>query len=344
VSVVIAARDEERSLARSLSSVLAQDYPRDRMEVIVVAGGCTDGTARVARDLAPDDGRIRVLEIADGRTPVALNAGIRAARGDVIARVDAHGWIAPDYLSTSLEVLVRTAADAVGGVVRFTGVGATGEAIALAMGSRLGAGTAPFRSAARERESDGLMWGVYRRSVFDRVGPFDERLLRNQDDELCHRLCQHGGRMVVSPDMHFWHVARPSFRTLWRQFFEWGGFRVATVAKHRRPATVRQVLPPLLVGGLGAAVVMQAGGGTRRRAGRAALAAYATLATGGGTWVAGRAGRLRAAPAVATAVATMQVAYGAGFWWAAVTAAAAPGGALPRRARSGRRRLGRSPA
>jgi glycosyltransferase involved in cell wall biosynthesis len=311
VSVVMPVRDEGDRIGHALASVLQQDYPADRVEVIVVVGG-DDRTREVAAKIAAGTGRVSIIENEDGRTPVALNLGIDAAGGAIIARVDGHGLIEPDYLSAGIEALARTRAAAVGGVVSFVGVGPVGRAIALAMGSRLGAGTAAFRHASREVDADGLSWGIFPREVFERVGPFDERLTRNQDDELCHRIRLAGGRLVVTPAMRYRHYARKSLKALWQQYWQWGAFRVMTLRKHRRPATLRQMVPPTLVCVLAAGAVAEVV--TGKTWGRVVTGSYAATVLMSGIVVAARARELALGPLVVASIGTMHMAYGCGFW------------------------------
>ena len=246
VTVVVPARNDAPTLRQAVESVLRQRY-EGRLEVVLVVGSSTDGTSERAAEIAAGDERVQVLHNRDGNTPSALNVGIAAAKGAVIVRVDAHGWLDDEhYIESGVRALDRTGADAVGGVVRFVGHGAVGRAIAFAQGWRIGGGPAAFRVSSHERESDGLSWGMFRRELFDRIGPFDEQLSRNQDDEFCHRIRLGGGRMIVTPTMKFSSLARSSLRELAHQYVEWGRFRMFTIAKHG-PATSRQLMPPVLV-------------------------------------------------------------------------------------------------
>ena len=325
VSVVMPARNEERWVERSLRSVLVQEYPRDRLEIIVAVGTSSDRTREIVARLADADPRIALIDNPDGRTPVALNLAIRAARGEIVARVDAHGWLGAGYIATAVETLRRTAADAVGGVVTFVGSGAMGEAIAIAESSRLGGGTAAFRNAETETEADGLRWGVFRHDLFERVGLFDEQLVRNQDDEFCHRVRRAGGTLVVTPEMQFFQVVRSSVGDLWKQYRQWGEFRLATFEKHRRPGAVRQLAPPGLVGALALALAVDGVTGRRRRIATRLGAAYLAVLAVAGTRAAMRRDKVRVAPLVPVAIATMHLAYGWGFWRAVLGRVTAAG-------------------
>ncbi len=317
VSVVMPVRDEASTLATALESVLRQSY-EGPLEVIVVVGSSKDSTLVCATEIAAGDERVRVVQNRTGSTPVGLNIGIGVAQGEIIARVDGHGWLQRDYIAAGVHALDRTGADGVGGVVRFVGRGAVGRAIALAQGSRFGGGPAPFRVATQEVESDGLSWGMFRREIFERVGIFDEQLLRNQDDELCHRIRLGGGRMIVTPTMQFSSLARSSLRDLAHQYTDWGKFRLRTIAK-QGPAAPRQLMPPALVALLTVGLTADLASSGRRTVGRRATASYVAAVSAAATAASIRARQWRLAPMVAAASIAMHLGYGWGFWREAVT-------------------------
>lgn len=317
VSVVMPVRDEAQWIERAIRSVLLQELPDGTLEVLVVDGGSRDGTADLLAKLAASDPRIRVLENPQGDTPGSLNIAIAAARGEFVARVDGHGWLETGYLRAGLKAMNEGSWEAVGGVVRFVGEGFAGKAISVAMTSRLGAGTAAFRTATVETAADGIMWGIWRRELFDRIGAFDTNLLRNQDDELCHRIRLAGGHILVTPAMRFNHVSRDSFGALWRQYRAWGEFRVATMVKHRSAATPRQLVAPGLVAALMLAGTAECSTGGRIRTGRGAASVYVLALAAGAMLEAERVKDRRLAAPLAAAFATMHLGYGVGFWRAA---------------------------
>jgi succinoglycan biosynthesis protein ExoA len=298
-----------------VQSALDQDYPSDRLEIIVVVADDGDDTGRILERVAASDTRVRAVPNPSGRTPTAMNIGIRAARGDVVVRVDAHGTVERGYVAAGVEALERTQAAAVGGVAEFVSSrdARIAEAIAIAMGSKLGAGTAAFRTADAETEADTIMWGVYPRELFERVGYFDEELIRNQDDELCHRIRLHGGKLVITPAMRFQHAARGTLGGLWRQYYEWGSFRVATLAKHGRPGAPRQMIPVAIVVALGTGTLTLVATRGRSRLGWLLTGSYAAAVAVAGTITAAERRRPGLSAHVAAAIATMQTAYGCGF-------------------------------
>jgi succinoglycan biosynthesis protein ExoA len=249
VSVMIPMRNEAASIAACIESVLAQDYPEDRFEVLVVDGDSSDSSASVVEKFASRTGRVRLLHNPRRIVPTALNVAIRAARGGVVMRVDGHTRIAPDYLRAGVETLRRTGADNVGGPMCAIGGGPMAEAIAAATESRFGIGSY-FHFGSAEAEVDTVYMGMYPRSVFERIGLFDEEMVRNQDDEFNYRLRKLGGRIVLTPAMRSWYQNRPTLHTLARQYFQYGFWKVRVLQKHPGQMSVRHFAPPALVGGL----------------------------------------------------------------------------------------------
>ncbi len=277
VSVIIPMRNEEAWIARCLGSVLAQDYPADRMEVLVTDGMSTDSSPQMLADLARRDPRVRVLANPGLIVPTGLNLAIAAARGDVIARIDAHTMIEPDYLRRGIELLARTGASNVGGPMICRGGSPVGDAIAAAMGSRFGIG-ATFHFATGEVECDTVYMGMWPRRVFEEVGLFDEEFVRNQDDELSYRIRKAGGRIVVSPAMRSIYQNRESWKALASQFRQYGVWKVRVLQKHPLQMSIRHFVPPLFQAGV--VVLVMAGIVVWRPAlwiGLAAVASYAGL-------------------------------------------------------------------
>ena len=243
VSIIILMRNEMAWIDRCLGAILAQNYPADRMEVIVVDGMSDDGSYEHLVETAKRESRLRVLRNPRKIVPSSLNLAIREARGDVIVRVDAHTEIAPDYVRVGAEVLARTSADNVGGPMVKIGGGPVGDAIAGAMSSRFGIGSY-FQFGTAEREADTVYMGMWPRQVFEKVGLFDEELVRNQDDELSYRIRKAGGRIIVSPAMRSRYQNRQSWRKLVRQFYEYGLWKTRVLQKHPRQMSVRHYVPP----------------------------------------------------------------------------------------------------
>ena len=247
VSVVIAMRNEENYIARCLQSVIDQDYPGEQVEILVVDGMSTDSSRDVVSEFAGRYANIRLLDNEKKIAPAAFNLGIRNAKGSIVAIIGAHCSLAPDYLSNCVQYLSTREADCVGGPIENIGEGFWGQAISLAMSSPFGVGDAHFRYSHQERYVDTLAFGAYRREVFDKIGLFDEKLVRNQDYDLNYRLRKAGGKILLTPAIKSRYYTRSSLKKLCSQYLLYGFWKVRMLRKHPRSLRVRQLVPPLFV-------------------------------------------------------------------------------------------------
>jgi succinoglycan biosynthesis protein ExoA len=249
VTVAVPCLDEARHIESCLSTLRAQDYPRDRMEILIADGGSTDGTMEILRRAAAADPRVRLLENPDRLQAAGLNAVLRASRGDVIVRADVHCEYARDYVRKCVEVLARTGAESVGGAQRPSARTVFQRALCAAFESPLGVGGARYRSAEAEGFTDTVYLGAYRRGVFETVGMYDPRAITNEDAELNQRILARGGKIYLSREIVVHYHPRDSFSTLARQYYRYGRGRARTALKHRGLPVLRPILPFLLVVG-----------------------------------------------------------------------------------------------
>ena len=240
-------RDDARFIAESLEAILAQDYPRNRMDIVVAEGRSSDGSREIIEQFERLDTRLRVVDNPWGHTPAGLNAAIRRATGEFLVRVDSRAVVAPDYVRSCVEALLTSGADVAGGLQRPTGRGSVASAIAAAMTCPFGVGNAAFRYAKRARWTESVYLGAYRREVFERLGLFDEELLRNQDDELHFRLWQSGGRLWLDPAIRSVYRCRETLGELWRQYFDYGEYKVRVMEKRGVLLRWRHLVPPTFV-------------------------------------------------------------------------------------------------
>ncbi len=311
VSVIVPMRNERRYIERCLRSLAAQDYPHDCFEVIVVDGNSADGSREIVESLRDELPNLRVLENRGRHTSRGLNIGLAFARGEVIARVDAHAAVEADFLRQGVDALRRTQADVAGGPITTLGEGATGEAIALAVSSPFGVGNAVFRYSQREQWTDTVAFPAYRRDVFDRVGPFEE-IDGGEDDEFHYRLKDAGGQILLTPAIRSTYYARRSYWELLRQYFGYGQAKVVVLSRHPRRTRLRQLVPSFFVLALLAAVLVALFGGLFT-VGIAALGgAYVLASLGASLAIAHRRG-WRHVWRLPLAFACMHVAYGLGF-------------------------------
>ena len=252
VSVVMPVRNEERHLAESVRHVLSQDYPGE-FELVLAVGPSADRTERIAADLAAAEPRLTVVPNPTGQIPAALNAAVRAARHAVIARVDGHAMLPPGYLKGAVETLSETGAADVGGVMAAEGQTPFQQAVAWAMTSKAGVGSAAFHTGGGAGPALSVYLGVYQRAAIEQAGGWDEGMLRAEDWDLNYRISTRGGQVWFTPELRVTYRPRASARTLASQYFHYGRWRRVIVREHPETASFRYLAPP------GAAALVAAG-------------------------------------------------------------------------------------
>jgi len=258
ISVVVPCRNERNNIVACVQSILEQKEPQGGYEVIVADGMSDDGTREILAQLERIDSRLRVIDNPERATGCGMNAGIRNARGDYIAIMGAHSRYASDYLIRCLDLIVSKGADNVGGAVFAEGHSYVEKAISAAHHSGFSSGGSRWHAVKHDGRVDSVWGGFYRRDVFERIGLFDESLVRNQDDEFNLRLTKAGGRIWQSPLIRSWYRPRSSLRSLFQQYRQYGYWKVRVIKKHGQPASLRHLVPTAFVLSLIAAVVLGA--------------------------------------------------------------------------------------
>jgi glycosyltransferase involved in cell wall biosynthesis len=254
VSIIIPCREEEKYIAQALESILANDYPHDRLEVLVVDGTSTDDTREIVEGFSRDYPFIKLLDNPRKITPAALNIGVNRAQGDTIIRMDSHSTYPPNYISSLVDWQEKTGAENVGGVGRTLPGADTpmARAIALGMSHPFGVGNVYFRiGASGPRWVDSVPFGCYRREVFEKIGLFDEDHVRTEDDEFNLRLLKNGGRILMIPDLIVEYYARETLSKLWRMYYQYGYFKALVARKLGWVLRLRHIIPFLFVFTLG---------------------------------------------------------------------------------------------
>ena len=314
VTVIMPIRNEGAFIHRSLGAVLAQDYPPDRLEVVIADGMSTDHTRTAIAQLAASHPRVRVTVVDNpGRiVPTGFNRALAKSRGDVIVRVDGHTVIAPNYVSECVAALERSNADNVGGRMDPVASGRFGRATALATASRFGIGGSRFHYSDREEYVDTVYMGAWPRRVFQRVGMFDEEQVRNQDDEFNYRLRERGGKILLSPRIQSRYHNRSTPRSLWRQYFQYGYWKVRVMQKHPTQMSARHFVPPAFVATLVVGLLLTPFSWIAGRMLVVTLASYvsANLAA---SLIVGLGAPLLEAMLLPAVFATLHVSYGSGF-------------------------------
>ncbi len=247
VSIVIPMRNESKHIRKCLDSLIDQDYPLENYEILVTDGMSEDGSREIVAQYRDKFKYIKLLDNPRKITPVSKNIGIKNARGDIIIILSAHSSVAPNFVSQNVDLLKKTDADCVGGPIQTVGEGYTGKGIALVLSSPFGVGNARFRYTQKEQYVDTVAFGAYRREVFDRIGFFNEELIRNQDNDLHFRLRKSGGKIYLSPSIKSFYYARSSLRDLWKQGFKTGTWNILTVRRSPGSLSVRHFVPLFFV-------------------------------------------------------------------------------------------------
>lgn len=248
VSVIVPCRNERRHIREFLDSLLAQELDPDcELEILVADGMSDDGTREILREIAVQHPNIRVADNPGRIVSTGLNAAIAASTGGLIIRMDAHTVYAPDYIRECVRASLATHAENVGGPWVAHGRGLLGRAIASAFRVRFCTGGGKAHDADYEGEVDTVYLGCWPREVFDKVGGFDPDLVRNQDDEFNFRLKLAGGKVWQSPRIKSVYTPRASLKALFRQYMQYGYWKVAVMRKHKALASWRHMVPVMFV-------------------------------------------------------------------------------------------------
>jgi succinoglycan biosynthesis protein ExoA len=272
VSVIMPIRNEERHLAESVNAVLGQDYPGE-FELVLAIGPSKDKTLQVAENIAAADPRVTIVPNPSGQIPAALNAAIRASRHDIVVRVDGHALLPPGYIATAVRTLAETGAVNVGGIMAAEGITPIQRAVAWAMTSPAGVGSAKYHTGGEPGPASSVYLGAFRRSAIDGVGGYDEQYLRAEDWEMNHRLREAGGLVWFQPEMKVSYRPRATIGELWSQYFNYGRWRHVVARMHAGTINLRYLAPPMAVSAMAIGTL-------------AGLAGLASLAVGAGSWLA----------------------------------------------------------
>jgi glycosyltransferase involved in cell wall biosynthesis len=255
ISVILPVLNEESHLEGAVLSVLSQDY-RGPLEIILALGPSRDRTNEIAAKLASQDNRVKLLDSPTGKTAAGLNLALAASKSPVVVRVDGHAQIPNNYISLIVEILNKTGAVNVGGVMAAVGTTAFERAVAGAMRSPLGVGTSRFHTGGEAGEVDTVYLGAFRREALVAIGGFDERFTRAQDWELNFRLRENGGVIYFDPRLHVTYRPRSSVGALAKQYFEYGRWRRVVSRRHSGTINYRYLAPPFALLGFSASLVL----------------------------------------------------------------------------------------
>ena len=307
ITVVMTVLNEEAHLEASVQSILAQSYPSE-IELIIALGPSSDDTNKIAKALAKKDKRIKLLDNERGLTTVGLNAAIKIAKHDYIVRIDAHSEPESNYFQDGIRILLEQDADEVGGIMQAKGHSAFQKAVAYAYTSRWGIGAASYHIGGQAGEAESAYLGIFKKSALERVGGYDESIIRGEDWDLAQRIKRTGGKVWFSPQLKVTYWPRGRFSRLVKQFYSTGVWRGDLTRRDISAASKRYFVPPLLVLGLLAGLILLAFG---QNIGILPAAAYLLGITMVAVLAAGLSRKSRVA--LVAALAAMHLSWGWGF-------------------------------
>jgi len=248
VSVVMPVRNEEKYIEQSLGAVLNQEYPHDKMEVLVADGMSTDNTrGEVARLASSTDIPVNILGNPAKIVPVGMNIAIRKAKGDVVVRIDGHTIIESDYIKQCVASLKRSGAANVGGRMRAKGNNYLTTGIAIATSTPFGIGNSAFHYSDREQFVDTVYMGAFWRDTLFKVGLYNENFKRHQDYELNYRIRKNGGRILLTPSIRSHYYVRDSLKKLCEQYFQYGVWKGRFIRVYPDSIKIRHIIPPVFI-------------------------------------------------------------------------------------------------
>ncbi|CAN2242686.1 glycosyltransferase family 2 protein [Candidatus Planktophila dulcis] len=254
ISVILPVLNEEAHLEDAVHSILSQDY-QGKIEVILAVGPSHDRTLEIAQSISNRESRVVLVDNPSGRTAAGLNLALNKSHSPVVVRVDGHAQIPNDYLKLIVEILNKTGAVNVGGVMAAVGTTSFERAVAGAMRSPLGVGASRFHTGGEAGVVDTVYLGAFRRAALVAIGGFDERFTRAQDWELNFRLREKGGIVYFDPRLHVTYRPRSTVRALAKQYFEYGRWRRVVSRRHSGTINYRYLAPPFALVGFSLSVI-----------------------------------------------------------------------------------------
>lgn len=319
VSIIVPCYNEEKTIRHLLSAVYQQTYPRSQMELVIADGMSTDHTRDLIKAFQQEhaDLSVSVVDNEVRNIPSALNQAIRASRGEIIVRLDAHSMPIPEYVERCVAAHQSNKGDNVGGVWEIRPGAETwiAESISHAAAHRLGVGDAMYRLKASEGAVDTVPFGSFKRSLVEKIGFFDESLLANEDYEFNTRVRTSGGTVWLDPSICSVYFSRSSLSTLAAQYWRYGFWKWRMLKRYPQTLRWRQALPPLFVLSLIVLSVLSLVSAPFFYLLAAQMIIYFSVLFLAGMKLAIEKNRLPLLVGLPLAIATMHVSWGAGFLW-----------------------------
>ncbi|MBT7514390.1 MAG: glycosyltransferase family 2 protein [Candidatus Marinimicrobia bacterium] len=247
ISYILPIRNEFGFIEKTLQSILSQNNGKD-FEILVADGMSDDGTREIVKEFQKRNSYIILINNLEKIVSTGFNRALSIAKGNVIIRVDGHSILGNNFTQHCLNAFEKVDAVCVGGATEHVAFGFIGSSIKIAQSSIFGVGGVAFRQGLIGGEFvDTLAFGAYKREVLEELGGYDEELVRNQDDEFNFRLIQNGGKIWLDPSINSKYFPRTSFVKLFKQYFQYGFYKIRVMQKRRGIASLRHLVPALFI-------------------------------------------------------------------------------------------------
>ena len=241
-------RNEEDFIGKTLISIIEQDYPREKLELVIADGGSSDGTISEINKFKIFFFKLNIINNEHETMPKGFNLALNSSKSDIILMLGGHSVLPKNYISKSVENLKNYNSSCAGGVIQAIGDGFWGDVIAKSISSVFGVGNVSFRvKNSKSGYVDSLPFGCYKRSIFDTIGGLDEELVRNQDDEFNFRMNQSGHKIWQDSSLVTKYFCRLSLKKLFNQYLHYGLYKVRVIQKRRALISFRHIIPSLFL-------------------------------------------------------------------------------------------------
>lgn len=248
VSIIIPCKNEEQYIEKCITSLLQNTYPKELVSIYVCDGLSTDNTVEIVKKISYKNSTVHLLNNTKQTTPFALNLGLKKSEADIKIILGAHSEADANFISENVKTFeIDNEIGCTGGIIENVYENHTSKTIGLAMSSSFGVGNAHFRTGAKDGYVDTVAFGAYKKEVFEKIGYFDESLTRNQDDEFNFRIIKNGFKIYLNKKIKSKYYVRGSFNKLFRQYYQYGYWKVFVGKKHKAVTSLRQLIPLFFV-------------------------------------------------------------------------------------------------
>ena len=252
VTIILPVKNEKQYISSALNSIFSQNYPENKIEILIADGCSEDGTTEIIKNFQKNHLNIKLIENFGEIVSEGFNLALSQSIGEYILRIDGHSELPPNYLKNCIELMIKGKADIVGGCIETLSSGVVGRAISVTQASFFGVGGVKFRNSQQSKAGfvDTLAFGLHKRELFAELGGYDEEMIYNQDDEFNFRVTQAGKKIWMNPILKTKYIARSNYKKLFKQYFNYGLYKVRGFQKRGRIFSIRHLIPSLFLGGL----------------------------------------------------------------------------------------------